>query len=100
MPILIKKKQENIVTNSVLDEDLNDFLDDPELFRDLLPQPYRRIDRILTEILDESWSIIENNENKKSIEQAKYRPKKFSQISVVEVRIILFFTNRKIGIKS
>ena len=85
MPIIIKNKQENIVTNSVLDEDLNDFLDDPELFRDPLPQPYRRIDRILDEILDESWTIIENNASEKSTEQAKYRPDKCSKITLVKV---------------
>ncbi len=41
MPRIIKKKEEDLITNSVLDADFNDFLNDPELFRDLLPQPYR-----------------------------------------------------------
>lgn len=86
MPIIIKAKNDNVITHSVLDEDkTNDFLDNPELFRDQLPQPYRRIDRILEELLDETWSIIESNENVKTVENAKYRPNKISSVTKFEV---------------
>ena len=87
MPIIIKTKNENIITNSVLDEDkTKDFLDDPDLFRDQLPQPYRRVDHVLRELFDAAWATIENNENTKTIENAKYRPNKISSVTKFEVK--------------
>ena len=43
MPRIIKKKEDTVISYSVLsrEEDVTDFLNDPELFRDPLPQPYR-----------------------------------------------------------
>lgn len=43
MPNLKAKSEDNIVTYSVLDREISnsDFLIDPDLYRDNLPQPYR-----------------------------------------------------------
>lgn len=36
-----------------------DYLQDPELWRDRLPQPFRMIDRLLEELLSRTWEQIE-----------------------------------------
>lgn len=43
MPRMQKKVEEDVITYSVLDRDTHtgDFLNDPDLHRDQLPQPYR-----------------------------------------------------------
>lgn len=43
MPKLEVKNEDNVVTYSVLDREISnsDFLKDPDLHRDNLPQPYR-----------------------------------------------------------
>jgi hypothetical protein len=71
-----------------------DFLRDPELNKDLLPQPYRRIDKILQELLDDTWNIIEKADTDKKLEAQKYRPDKIGRLSVMEVRI--HFLNRRL----
>lgn len=61
----------------VSDEDEDDYLQDPEQLRDILPQPYRRIDKILNELLDNVWEIISEKERIKLAEQQKIRPPKY-----------------------
>ncbi len=81
----ISKKNEEVVTYSVLDRDINstDFLKDPALFKDPLPQPYRRIDRILEDLLNDTWHVIEKNHNERTVELSKPRPPKLTnQISI------------------
>ena len=43
----------------------SDFLKNPDLFRDEMPQPYRRINKVLEEILEKTWSNIEQKYSKK-----------------------------------
>lgn len=80
----MRTSSDNMITYSVLEEENEDFLDDPDLLRDALPQPYRRIDRILEDFLENTWSLIENLENEKKIESGKYRPKKFTKLTVLK----------------
>lgn len=48
------------------DEELEEtFLKDVEYIHDVLPQPFRRIDKILTEIFEQAWMTIEKHENEK-----------------------------------
>ena len=46
--------------NSAFDAVENDdqFLNDPSLFRDELPQPFRMINKVLDEILETTWDVI------------------------------------------
>lgn len=81
----MKNNSESIITHSVLEEENEDFLDDPDLLRDPLPQPYRRIDRILEDILATTWSVIENLENERKVENSKFRPGKFTKLTVIKV---------------
>ena len=68
-----------------------DFLRDPELNKDLLPQPYRRIDKILQELLDDAWDKIEKTDTAKKLEAQKYRPDKIGRLSVIEVGFVYKF---------
>ena len=47
----------------------------------------RRIDKILQEILDQAWDILEKRETERQIESSKYRPPKFSSHSVIDVSL-------------
>ena len=84
---IFKKSQDDSIPYSVLGRESNstDFLTDPELYRDPLPQPYRRIDKILQELLDHTWDKIEKTDTSKKIEAQKYRPDKIARLSVIEV---------------
>jgi hypothetical protein len=87
LKIIQTTHSEDPITYSVLDRDLNstDFLTDPELYKDPLPQPFRRIDKILNELIDEIWIKIEKNDTEKTIEAQKYRPEKIERVSILEV---------------
>lgn len=43
-----------------------DFLEDPEMWRDRLPQPFRMIDRLLDDLLSRTWEEIESRRHKGS----------------------------------
>lgn len=58
-------------------EDDNDYLLDPDQMRDILPQPYRMIDKILTQIIESAWEIIESKEKTILAEAQKVRPPQF-----------------------
>lgn len=44
------------------DSDMDDYLQDPEMWGARLPQPYRMIDKILKDILEEAWARIEERQ--------------------------------------
>jgi len=46
------------------DGDPSHYLEDPDLFADSLPQPFRRINRILNSIVDAALDTAEYNESK------------------------------------
>lgn len=56
--IACKIKMEDSGENS----DAEDYLQDPELWEDMLPQPYRMIHHILDLLLDDTWDYIEHLE--------------------------------------
>ena len=49
----------------------DDYLQDPELWKDSLPQPYQLVDEILQEILFNSWQIIETRTAEREAEKSK-----------------------------
>ena len=50
-----------------------DYLLDPELWLDKLPQPFQMIDRVLHEFLDEVWELIESRAVVRRQEEARVR---------------------------
>ena len=61
-----------------------DYLQDPALWSDQLPQPFRMLDRLLHELLHRAWEMIEWREMERQREAAKVRipeVEKWSRIS-------------------
>ncbi|UJR33698.1 hypothetical protein I4U23_021127 [Adineta vaga] len=52
--------------------DRTDFTLDPSLIFDQLPQPFRRINKILERIFDDAWTIIEQHDKQRVSEQSKF----------------------------
>ena len=76
MPVYIRKNVSYTppsIYNVQLEDD-NDFLLDPDQLRDTLPQPYRMINKILLQLLDNVWDICETKENAILTEARKVRP--------------------------
>ncbi len=42
------------------DSDVEDYLQDPEMWEDRLPQPYRMINQVLNELLDRVWECTQH----------------------------------------
>ena len=72
----IIKPLSKLTTPCSTDEDFynpNDYLQDPELWRDELPQPFRMINDVLQELLDIAWNSIREAEQEKREEASKPR---------------------------
>ena len=61
-----------VVSSTSLGDDCeDDYLQDPELWKDSLPQPYQLVDEILQEILFNSWQLIETRSAQREAEKSK-----------------------------
>ncbi|KAK3791393.1 hypothetical protein RRG08_012575 [Elysia crispata] len=81
MPVYIRKNVSFTppsIYNMQLEDD-SDYLLDPDQLRDILPQPYRMIDKILTQLLDSVWEIVETKDNALLAEARKIRPPLFDE---------------------
>ncbi|CAF2078436.1 unnamed protein product [Rotaria magnacalcarata] len=65
LSIPIPSRQEHL-------NDRTDFTLDPSLIFDELPQPFRRINKVLESIFDDAWAIIEQREKQRLIDQTKF----------------------------
>ena len=54
-------------------DDSGDYLQDPELWLDRLPQPFRMIDGILQDLLANTWEAIETRELQRETERTRVR---------------------------
>ncbi|XP_005089078.1 WD repeat-containing protein 93 isoform X2 [Aplysia californica] len=81
MPVYIRKNVSYTppsIYNIQLEDD-NDYLLDPDQLRDILPQPYRMINKILVQLLDNVWEIVEGKENTILAEARKVRPPRLEE---------------------
>lgn len=74
----------DIANAATTDDDSSQFLEDPALYHDILPQPYRRINKLLDEILDAAWDICTEHEAKLLREASRRRPPQYDTASVIE----------------
>ena len=99
MPVYIRKNVSFTppsIYNMQLEDD-SDYLLDPDQLRDILPQPYRMIDKILTQLLDSVWEIVETKDNAVLAEARKVRPPFFDEAQRLNVRIIICLSLRGLG---
>ncbi|XP_023932289.1 WD repeat-containing protein 93 isoform X1 [Lingula anatina] len=79
MPVYIRKTMvispPSILSRMSDDED--DYLTDPDQIRDLLPQPYRMINKIIYNLFDDIWEIISERENARIAEASRIKPPKY-----------------------
>jgi hypothetical protein len=90
MPVYIRKNVN--FTPPSLDkiplEDEDDYITDPDQLKDPLPQPYRMIDKVLMQMVEDTWEIIETRENAKIEESRKIRPPQYEYSKNLEVHVI------------
>lgn len=88
MPITLRDAQHIDTPVTLYNEEIGEEnIQELELWKDELPQPYRRIDKILNDIFDSAWEIIEHNETQNTIEKNKVRPLKFENLFQLEVNL-------------
>ena len=58
-------------------EEDDDYLLDPDQLIDVLPQPYRMINKVLVKIFEDAWDIIEHKQNLRLAEERKVKPPKY-----------------------
>ena len=63
--------------HNVIPEDDDDYIQDPDQLKALLPQPFRLVDKILNGVIDDAWDIIQNRENKRIADSSKIRPPQY-----------------------
>ena len=89
MPVYIRKNAKftpDSLQNFTPDEsDPADFIQDPDQFVDKLPQPYRMIDKLCTNLIENAWEIIVRRENERNAEASKIRPPKYTTEIQIEV---------------
>lgn len=59
------------------EENPGDYLQDPELWTDDLPQPFRMLDNLLKDVIFRSWEMIESRE--------KEREREAAQVKILEI---------------
>lgn len=70
------------------DDDDDNFLEDPALFYDELPQPYRRINKIILEIFSDAWEEIAKWEAARFKDASRIRPPVYDCASLLQVIVL------------
>ena len=89
MPIFIPKDisytPESLKKFEPVEDELQDFIQDPEQFIDTLPQPYRMLNKLLDHIFDNAWEVITSREEERMVEASKIKPPMYSTDIQMEV---------------
>jgi len=80
----------DIANVTTTDEGATHYLEDPELFADDLPQPFRRINRILNSIIDSVLEIAEAREAKLIHDGSRRQAPMYDSASILEVQFSIF----------
>jgi len=71
------------------DDDVSHYLEDPDLFADSLPQPFRRICRILNSLVDNALEIAEAHMSKLMHDVSRRQAPQYDLANIVEVQLHL-----------
>ena len=95
MPVYIRKNVSftPLSIGRMSDEEEDDYLQDPDQLRDVLPQPYRMINKVLEKLLDDVWNILEQKENKRLAEDRKIKPPKYDQPDKMQVKSLYIYVS-------
>ena len=81
MPVYLRKNAPmsapSAATTDFGDEDPDDFILDPEQFRDFLPQPFRMVDKVINALIDRALEIVLHREEERIREATKVRPPQY-----------------------
>jgi len=75
------------LTATTADDDSSQYVEDPSLFRDELPQPYRMINKLLESILDCTWDAIVENRSHALKNATRRRPPQYDCATPFHVRL-------------
>lgn len=87
MPVYIRHGDQHIPTPSISSVDIDDedaFLLDPEMVVDELPQPYRMLNKVLDQLLDDTWLVISQRIQQREEEAKIKHPPVFQASSNLE----------------
>lgn len=75
---------------AVDDDSSSQYLEDPSLFRDELPQPFRMINKLLGLILDSAWDAIAEHASQSLKNAAKKQAPQYACATLIHVRAIIY----------
>ncbi|XP_022105668.1 WD repeat-containing protein 93-like [Acanthaster planci] len=79
MPVYVRKNLLSITPESLGDRssDEEDYIRDPEQMYDVLPQPFRLVNKIVNLIFDLAWEVISERESARIAEKSRVRPPQY-----------------------
>ena len=79
MPVYVRKNLLSITPESLgtQSSDEDDFIRDPEQMYDVLPQPFRLVNKIVNLIFDLSWDVISESEAARIAERSRVKPPQY-----------------------
>ena len=79
MPVYVRKNLLSITPESLgnRSSDEEDYIRDPEQMYDVLPQPFRLVNKIVNLIFDLSWEIISEREAARIAEKSRIKPPQY-----------------------
>lgn len=82
----MRRRQASIAgTYNEFSSEEDDFIDDPDQWRDLLPQPFRLVTKLLDSTFDDVWEVIAAREGERVAEAERVLPTPYSPAAVIEV---------------
>lgn len=64
----------------------DDYIDDPDQWRDLLPQPFRMVTKLLESAFEDVWEVIAGREGERLAESQRVLPTPYCHALVIEVK--------------
>ena len=85
------------LNSEIPENDVWDFLQDPTLMVDELPQPFRLVNKLVFQLIDIAWETIDDRESEKIAEAARYKPPEYKCGLQTEVILLVLVILRKDG---